>query len=182
LSDSCQLRGYRPKHAIVYIIHIVVFCCAIAGRHVHETSPLAINRTHAAADTTIMLNRLPKDTGTLTEILADIGNPKTVKIAKALGVSRRTVERWKAGKTPRVALLSLWWLSREGHSTWDAEMHNRTMLALGLHDSLWRELRKLRKQLQTDEPRTADIRAFSPPVHEPSTEPGSLVLMESRRA
>jgi len=91
-----------------------------------------------------MLNRLPKDPGSFAELTADLGNPSCAQIAKALGVSVRTVERWRRGKTPRVALLSLWWLSREGHSAWDCEMANRTTLALQTTDALWRELKRSR--------------------------------------
>ncbi|MFH7043960.1 hypothetical protein ABT392_16810 [Paucibacter sp. JuS9] len=88
-----------------------------------------------------MLNRLPKWPGELAEILADIGNPPAAKIAKALGVSKRTVERWKHGKTPRVALLSLWWLSREGHSVWDCEMQNLTALTAATNAALWQTVK-----------------------------------------
>ncbi|WIT11129.1 hypothetical protein PFX98_19820 [Paucibacter sediminis] len=91
-----------------------------------------------------MLNRLPKDPGNLAQLMADLGHPSCARIAKALGVSVRTVERWKRGKTPRVALLSLWWLSREGHSVWDCEMSNRTRLAIQTNEALWRELRRSR--------------------------------------
>jgi len=89
-----------------------------------------------------MLNRLPKNPGNLAQLMADLGHPSCAQIAKALGVSVRTVERWRRGKTPRVALLSLWWLSREGHSAWDCEMANRTALALMTNKALWDERRK----------------------------------------
>lgn len=91
-----------------------------------------------------MLNRLPQHTGQLADLLPDLGNPSATELARALGVSRRTVERWKRQSAPRTALLALWWLSREGHSAWDCEMANRTALALGLRDALWREITRLR--------------------------------------
>lgn len=96
------------------------------------------------ADVLGMLNTLPKHTGTLDELLAEIGAPSAAQVAGALGVSRRTVERWKRTGAPRMALLSLWWLSRQGHSVWDAEMANRTAQALGMHAAMWREIARLR--------------------------------------
>jgi len=45
-----------------------------------------------------MLNRLPKWPGEWADLLAEIGNPKPAQIAKALGVSKRTVERWNSTK------------------------------------------------------------------------------------
>jgi hypothetical protein len=94
-----------------------------------------------------MLNRLPKYPGTWPEILADVGNPNAAKIAAALGVSRRTVDRWNDTEAPKIARLSLWWLSREGHSVWDCEMAARTQLAIGTNEALWREVRQLREQI-----------------------------------
>jgi len=94
-----------------------------------------------------MLNRLPKWTGEWADLLADIGNPKPAQIAKALGVSKRTVERWNSTKPPRMAMLSLRWLSRHAHSEWDAEMHNRTQMAVTTNKGLWRDVRDLREQV-----------------------------------
>ncbi|WP_350340384.1 helix-turn-helix domain-containing protein [Roseateles aquae] len=113
-----------------------------------------------------MLNRLPSDPGSFRELLSDLGLSAhdTPRIARALGVSERTVWRWFASEAPRVARLSLWWLSRHGHSVWDAEMHNRTQLALTQQAALWREVAKLR-QAQL---RTPDLRAYGPPANEPS--------------
>lgn len=101
-----------------------------------------------------MLNKLPKRPGTLADLLADLGDPSNLEIARALGVSARTVQRWRAGRAPRMALLSLWWLSREGHSLWDCEMERRTRIALTQADALWREVRRLRSAhgLESAEP------------------------------
>lgn len=93
-----------------------------------------------------MLNRLPKNPGTLDDLAADLGvGPNDwPKVAKALGVSVRTLRRWRTGKTPRVALLSLWWLSREGYSTWDAEAFNLCQLHQAHARSLSDEVNRLR--------------------------------------
>lgn len=96
-----------------------------------------------------MLNRLPRYTGSFAELLDNLGLTlkDAPRIAKALGVSARTIYRWWPDKAPRSALLSLWWLSREGHSTWDSEMANRTALAIGYADALRRELAQARGAL-----------------------------------
>lgn len=72
-----------------------------------------------------MLNRLPKHPPGLDELLADLGHPCPVSVAKALDVSPSTVRRWKRTRAPKTALLALWWLSRWGQSAWDCEMHQR---------------------------------------------------------
>lgn len=115
-----------------------------------------------------MLNRLPKDPGTWADLVAQLGHPTAPEIARALGVARRTVERWNCGKAPRSARLSLWWLSHEGHSTWDAEMANRTALAVQTADALWREVGRLRSELGHFERSGTDLRAYGPPANEPS--------------
>lgn len=94
-----------------------------------------------------MLNRLPKYAGTLADLLADLGQPKPAAVARALGVSERTVQRWIKSGAPRTALLSLWWLSRAGHDEWDCEMANRTSLALQTNRALWSEVARLRQEL-----------------------------------
>lgn len=91
-----------------------------------------------------MLSRLPKYAGNLSDLLTEIGQPKPAAVAKALGVSERTVQRWIKSGAPRTALLSLWWLSHEGHSNWDAEMFNRTQLAVSTNKALWRALKESR--------------------------------------
>lgn len=77
-----------------------------------------------------MLNRLPRRTPQFRALIADVCPTSTdAEIAEALGVSTRTVSRWKKTGAPRMALLALWWLSRWGHSAWDAEMSTRSEIA-----------------------------------------------------
>lgn len=68
-----------------------------------------------------MLQKLPKGTPCIQTILDDIGRPKNRDLAKALGVSERTVYRWlNSGQPPRIASLALWWLTRWGQQEIDA--------------------------------------------------------------
>lgn len=122
-----------------------------------------------------MLNRLPSGTGSFRELAEDIGlKPSDNKrIARALDVSERTVRRWWTSEAPKTACLALWWLSREGHSVWDCEMHERTRMAHQTNEALWAEVRRLRRL----EHRTGDLRpvgqAYGPPANESGTgQPG----------
>lgn len=67
-------------------------------------------------------------------------------VAKALDVSERTVQRWLHSGGPRLARLALFWLSLEGMSFWDAELHSRFVVAVQTNQALWREVRQLREQ------------------------------------
>lgn len=80
-----------------------------------------------------MLNRLPKEPGSFAEIEVDIGTKPmdAPKLAKALGVSVRTIWRWRKAGAPRMARLALWWLTRNGQATWDAEAYNRVRMIEG---------------------------------------------------
>lgn len=107
-----------------------------------------------------MLNRLPREAPSFAELVREIGSPPPALVARALGVSERTVRRWTAGKAPRTARLCLWWLSCEGHSAWSAEMANRTQLALATNAALWQEVGSLRRSLALQG--TATAVALSP--------------------
>lgn len=72
-----------------------------------------------------MLILIPKSVPSLALLLEDLGNPAPAKVAKALGVSLRTVQRWVAiGEAPRAAMLALFWVTRWGQSAVDAETYN----------------------------------------------------------
>lgn len=94
-----------------------------------------------------MLNRLPRDPGSFAQALRDIGcgDWPAQRVGEALGVSARTVQRWRqTGTNPRIATLAVWWLTAEGHAVWDAEMATRTRLALDASRALWAEVGRLR--------------------------------------
>lgn len=115
-----------------------------------------------------MLNRLPSGTGSFEDLLSDLGLSArdTPRIARALGVSERTVWRWKKTNAPRMALLALWWLSREGHSTWDCEMFNRTQLALAMNKSLWQHIGELKRKPVMPSSASIDLRQFGPAAND----------------
>lgn len=85
-----------------------------------------------------MLNRLPQQCPSLLMLLDDLGNPSAKKVASALDVSERTVRRWIAqDSAPNTALFALFWLTRWGQSSVDADAHNSAVT----HASMVRCLR-----------------------------------------
>ena len=69
-----------------------------------------------------MLNRLPRQMPPLDVMLADIGNPTTREVARALDVTERTVRRWLShGTAPRPVMLALFWVTSWGLSATDCE-------------------------------------------------------------
>lgn len=119
-----------------------------------------------------MINRLPSDPGSFQDLLAELGlkSSDAPRIARALGVSETTFWRWKRSGAPKTACLSLWWLSRQGHSEWDSEMHNRTVLALQLNESLWRRIGELSTKVDQVAAQTHDLRRPQPAANEPGAD------------
>lgn len=94
-----------------------------------------------------MLNRLPKQTATLAEMLPELGNPSPEAIAKAFDVTTRTAKGWMKNGAPRAVLLSLYWLTRPGQQNLDAELHNWAMIHHGLAAARLREIERLEAQI-----------------------------------
>lgn len=81
-------------------------------------------------------------------ILDDLGDPPPHRVARALGVSVRTVYRWNAAQqAPRCAALALFWLTRWGHSQVHAEAVRNAQLACAYANTLERELTEARAQI-----------------------------------
>jgi hypothetical protein len=95
-----------------------------------------------------MLCRLPRHLPPLSLMLADIGSPSPSAVARALGVSARSVRRWVAvDDAPRPVLAALFWLTRWGVSAVDAEAHNAAVLAASYVRALKDENGALRADL-----------------------------------
>lgn len=81
-------------------------------------------------------------------MLDDIGRPSPANVARALGVSTRSVRRWiAADAAPVPVLAALFWLTRWGVSSVDAEAHNAATLAAGYVRALKDENAALRLDL-----------------------------------
>lgn len=95
-----------------------------------------------------MLNRLPRQMPPLAAMLEDIGNPKPPQLARALGVSTRTVQRWLSDEqAPRTAMLAIFWLTRWGRSQVNCEAVNEAAMFAGLVSSLQRRVEDLQRQV-----------------------------------
>ncbi|KQW76583.1 hypothetical protein [Methylibium sp. Root1272] len=95
-----------------------------------------------------MLTRLPRQLPAFPDLLADLGNPGAALLARALGVTDRTVRRWLVdGNAPRPVLLALFWMTRWGQSEVACEAHNSAVMHAGMVGCLQREIAALRREL-----------------------------------
>ena len=85
----------------------------------------------------------------LAMILDDLhGDRSPEALAHHLGVSALTVRRWlKAGEFPRAAALALFWETRWGLSTLDAQAVNLVRMHMGLNRALKSENATLRQRV-----------------------------------
>jgi hypothetical protein len=96
-----------------------------------------------------VLNRLPRQIPPLSWLLDDIGNPKPREVARALGVSERSVKGWiTRDEAPVPVLLSLFWLTRWGRQSVDADAHNAACMHATMAALLRDELTELNARIQ----------------------------------
>jgi predicted DNA-binding transcriptional regulator AlpA len=82
-------------------------------------------------------------------ILEDLGNPPAKRVARVLGIGRRTVYRYhQTGRAPRPVLLALFWLTRWGRSSVHTQATNDALMACSLVRSLNDRIAELAGQLQ----------------------------------
>lgn len=80
-------------------------------------------------------------------MLGDLGKPPK-DVAKALGVTQRTMQRWiAADQAPRAVSLAIFWATSWGRSLIETEAHNQARQAFGLADCMVRENARLRREL-----------------------------------
>ena len=76
----------------------------------------------------------------LSVLLDDLTTQDAKKIAKHLGVSVKTLQRWKAtDKAPRAALLALFYETRWGYSTMYTTMFNECRMLAGIAEMMTRK-------------------------------------------
>ncbi|HEX5684859.1 MAG TPA: hypothetical protein VFY73_12610 [Ideonella sp.] len=81
-------------------------------------------------------------------MLNDIGNPKPANLARSLGVHERTVFRWmQQDDAPRSVLLSIFWLTRWGHSLAHSEATNDAVMYAGMVSALQQRIEDLQRQV-----------------------------------
>lgn len=86
-----------------------------------------------------------RDLPTLSQVLADLGNPSPREIANYFQVTERTVFRWMAaGVAPRPVELALFWESNYGWSAIETDLFNSRNYFLNLSESLKNDVQNLR--------------------------------------
>lgn len=87
--------------------------------------------------------KVPRQLPTVSELMDQYSRMTSRGLATALGVSERTVYRWRMEGGSRIARVAVWWLTWEGHAHWDHEMHQRTVMALQMNEVLMAANRRL---------------------------------------
>lgn len=100
-----------------------------------------------------MLQNLPRHTPPLSLMLHDLGDPKPPVLARALGVSTRTVYTWlRRDDAPRPVLLAVFWLTRWGRQHLDADLYNLATLHMRYSAALRRDLSQAHPDVKTAPP------------------------------
>lgn len=94
-----------------------------------------------------MLHLIPRSVPSFRELSADCGNPSAPDLARALGVTERTVYRWQAGEAPQAARLALFWVTPWGWSAHQAEARRVLADWRMLAEARQRELDALRAEV-----------------------------------
>lgn len=123
-----------------------------------------------------MLNRMPRRMPELATMLADIGNPSPEAVARALGVSTRSVQRWIAKEAaPRPVMVAIFWLTRWGMSSVNAEAVNLAALRSGEANVMRRKVEDLERKL-VHLAKIADFSAANSPIVDlPDVAPQTIV-------
>lgn len=108
--------------------------------------------------------RAPTQTPPIGVLLDDLPTRDAVRIARHLGVTARTLARWRSsGDAPRLALLALFWETKWGLSVAHCDAVNGERVALGLARSLERERATLLTRIAYLE-ETGDFGAANAPM------------------
>lgn len=127
--------------------------------------------------------RAPRQLPPLESLISDIGQPAPAVIARALGVTERTVYGWQAkGEAPRPAALALFWETSWGRSVVMCEAVNGERFARALVSGLEREIGALRARVAYLERVGGFGSANAPLFLGETSEPGSLDLEHNRLA
>lgn len=81
----------------------------------------------------MLATKIPVNVPAFSVIVADLGQPSAAEIARALGVTPRTVQRWiEIDLAPTAATLALFWLTRCGMSQIECRAVNDARLQAAL--------------------------------------------------
>ena len=97
-----------------------------------------------------MINRYPKEPPTLAELLADplLRSLKQSDVARFLGVTERTLRRWKTTGAPRQARLLLWAISLHGADTLQSESDRTASLYLSMAEARAQDCARMARRVE----------------------------------
>ncbi len=82
-------------------------------------------------------------------MMQDLCQPPPARVAKVLGLSLRTVQRYNStGEAPRVVCLAVFWLTQWGRNAVHTQAHNDAQLMVGYVESLRREVEAMHGQVE----------------------------------
>lgn len=80
------------------------------------------------------VEQAPRQLPIWPQLMEDLRQPRPSRVARALGVSVRTVRRYnETGHAPRAVCLAVFWLTSWGRSLIHAQAVNDAQLAVSLH-------------------------------------------------
>lgn len=92
--------------------------------------------------------RTPRQMPPFSVLLEQTHAPK-VLVAKHLGVTERTLQRWaRTDRAPRAATAALFWETNAGRAAADCELWNWAQLQIFKADCLQRQNAKLRRKIE----------------------------------
>jgi hypothetical protein len=122
-----------------------------------------------------MVREFPRHLPPLDVMLDDLARPLPA-VAKGLGVSLRTLQRWRAdGAAPRAAMLAIFWATRWGRSEQSTHAHNLAQAHAGQVDCLRRENARLQRELARVVA-AGDFGAANRPMFRPLVVPAPLPI------
>lgn len=96
------------------------------------------------------LKQLPcdRELPSFMQMLEDLRVKRPEELAEAMDVHPKTVRRWLDSQAaPKPVLLALYWLTRWGSASRDAELFNRAQVYQGLAEAQGRELKALKARV-----------------------------------
>lgn len=103
-----------------------------------------------------MIHHLPKEPGSFAELAAEVApwDRSGAQIAQVLGVSKRTVQRWKRSNAPLAVRQLLWVLSHRGNEIMRCEKAYSAQIQRLLIESLTRKVDELNRAHHQEKHRT----------------------------
>ena len=94
------------------------------------------------------IEQTPRHVPTWHVLMDDLCQPPPQRVAKVLGLSLRSIQRYNAtGAAPRVVCLAIFWLTSWGRNAVHTQAHNDAQLMTGYVGALVRQVEALQAQV-----------------------------------